>query len=81
MREMGGGCNHPSIVENKNFRCCHSIHFIRIRPHTYIRCVSIPTGMADNVKKSTGTKLMNAFPVIAFAIVFALTIVIWMELI
>jgi hypothetical protein len=36
--------------------------------------------MADEIKKTTGSKLMNAFPTIAFAATLILVAVVWLEL-
>ena len=35
--------------------------------------------MADAIKKTTGSKLMNAFPAIAFVIVVVMAVVVWFE--
>ena len=37
--------------------------------------------MADTVKKTGGTKLMNAFPTIAFVITLLVAVVVYLELI
>ena len=37
--------------------------------------------MADSFKKTTGSKLMNAFPAITFAIVLVMVVVVYLEIV
>jgi len=36
--------------------------------------------MADVFKKTIGSRLMNGFPLIAFVIVIAVAVVVWLEI-
>ncbi|AIZ56467.1 hypothetical protein Mpt1_c05790 [Candidatus Methanoplasma termitum] len=43
--------------------------------------MTIQVLMADTFKKTTGSRLMNAFPAIAFAIVLVMIVVVYFEII